>query len=146
MTNKDKLEQDISSLYTQAEEEKSKAFYSFLRQILISSTTLLGILISFYDKSGSNNCSHIFFSISVLTCAIGILCLAYLLFSEVQIQKSFQRALLKEQHLMTQENYVVKDKYEWKGEYPKVAKFLEYIAVFSFVFFLICLVVYVIIH
>jgi|AntAceMinimDraft_6_1070360.scaffolds.fasta_scaffold06457_5 hypothetical protein len=146
MTDKEELEQDISSLYTQADEEKSKAFYSFLRQILISSTTLLGILISFYDKNDGNICSHVFFSISVATCAIGILCLAYLLFSEVEIQKSFQRALLKEQHLMKQENYVVKGKYEWKGEYPKFAKFPEYIAVFSFLIFLICLVVYVIIH
>jgi hypothetical protein len=146
MTDKGKLHQDISSLYSQAEEDKSKAFYNFLRQILISSTTLLGILISFYDKSNNNTWSHVFFSISVATCAIGILSLAYLLFSEVQIQKSFQEVLLKEQLLMKQENYVVQKKYDWKGEYPKVAKFLENISVFSFVMFLISLVIYVIIR
>lgn len=78
------------------EDEKSQSYYSFLRQILITSTTLLGILISFYDKGATESLNQVLFSISIVSCAIGILTLLYLLFSEVRLLKSIQNQILEE--------------------------------------------------
>jgi|GEM_PF-5777805 len=88
--------QELITKFVDTRDEKAQAYYKFLRQVLISSTTLLGILVSFYHKSNIEDENQLIFSICVSSCAIGILSLSFLLFSEVRLLKSIQNQILEE--------------------------------------------------
>lgn len=127
------------------EDEKSQSYYSFLRQILITSTTLLGILISFYDKGATESLNQVLFSISIVSCAIGILTLLYLLFSEVRLLKSIQNQILEELTRLVDIEYSPKTENIFEGKDSRFVKLIGFIAVVSFVLFLVCLVLYVVV-
>ena len=76
------LEQRINS-YVEAKEKSNVKKESFLKQILLMSSGLVGILVSLHDGNLSCLLEKIFFSSTLLLISLGILLLSIALFEQV---------------------------------------------------------------
>lgn len=69
--------------YVDVKNKSNEFKTSFIKQVLLMSTTLLGILISLHDKTINSTCTHIAFSVTLILLSLGILLLAIGLYEQV---------------------------------------------------------------
>ncbi|HBS87332.1 MAG: hypothetical protein A2W91_17290 [Bacteroidetes bacterium GWF2_38_335] len=69
--------------YVETKNKSNEFKTSFIKQVLLMSTTLLGILISLHDKTINSTCTQIAFSVTLILLSLGILLLSIGLYEQV---------------------------------------------------------------
>ena len=64
---------------------------SFIKQVLVLSTSLLGILVALHRTQSKSYCEKVTFSIVILSLCIGIIGLSIGLYSQVALHKKVQK-------------------------------------------------------
>ncbi|MDO8992092.1 hypothetical protein [Daejeonella sp.] len=72
---------------------KSEKYFSWLRQLLLMASSLLGILISLHLKPSEDNYTHALFSITLLLLGLGILSGSIALYADVYVSKRMARLM-----------------------------------------------------
>lgn len=126
----------------QLQEKRDQVRYDFIKQSLLMSSGLLGVLVSLHKTVSTDLIAKTFFALAICLLANGILLLTISLFAQVAPHKEVFLKWEEEVILQTiNESYIPKP---ISGNPPKIYSFAEKIGYFSLTISIINLAVYAI--
>lgn len=84
---------ELTEKFLEIDNELSQKYYSFLKNLLISSSGFITAIIVFTDVNECNIYNHIFRGITISSIGLGILFCSILLYGEIVVLKQMQSAL-----------------------------------------------------
>ncbi|HRH50221.1 MAG TPA: hypothetical protein PLP23_15800 [Panacibacter sp.] len=127
---------------TELAEKRDEVHFSFIKQILLMSSSLFGILVSLHKVTASSDSIRLSFALALGLLSLGILLLSIALFAQVTVHRELFRQ--KKDDILLQIRDSNHKPRILATEPPKIYRFLENIGYISLLLSLVCLTIYAI--